>query len=166
MTANYDLVKEEDKLSADDYAVSEQRVPGQTIISAKARSKSRLGDLRRGALKDELTYQLSSAVKMDLRTFEIKDKYHEQAKSVLYRINLYNLSPFDITTVKSKGIFVINASDISASLSHELETLKESDPRGFDELITESIQTILEGINKRYYHIAGLPYKVTWRFED
>jgi hypothetical protein len=103
---------------------------------------------------------------MDLKTFETIDKYHERAKSVLYRINLYDLSLFDITAVKSKGIFIINASDISASLSHELETLKESDPRGFDELVTEAIQAILEGINKRYYHIAGLPYKVTWRFED
>jgi hypothetical protein len=165
LTTKYDLVKEEDKSSAGDYT-SLAQISSQTIISAKARSKSRLGDLSRGRIKDELTYQLSSAVKMDLKTFQIKDKYHERAKSVLYRINADDLSAIDIATAKSKGIFEINVSDILPSLYYELEILKESDPRGFDELVTEAIQTLLEGINKRYYHIAGLPYKVTWRFED
>ncbi len=116
------------------------------------------------ALKDELTYQLSSA-KMNLKTFEIIDKYHEQAKSVLYRINLYDFSAIEIASAESKGIFVINTSDLSPTLYHELEQLKRSDPKGFDEVVTEAVQTILEGINKRYYHIAGLWYKVTWRFE-
>lgn len=63
------------------------------------------------------------------------------------------------------GIFVINTSDLTPTLCSELEQLKRSDPKGFDELVTEGVQTILEGINKRYFHIAGLPYKVTWRFD-
>jgi hypothetical protein len=166
MSAENRFSEDRDMSSAADYALSERRISGQTIISAKAKSKSRLCDLSRGTLKDELTYQLSSAARMDLKTFETIDKYHERAKSVLYRINVYDLSAIDIATVKSKGIFVINTSDISPSLYHELETLKESDPSGFDGLVTEAVQTILEGINKRYYHIASLPYKVTWRFED
>jgi len=166
MTANYDLVKEEDKSSAGGHAVSGSKVSSQTIISAKARGKSRLGDLSRGALKDELTYQLSSATKIDFRTFEIIDKYHERAKSVLYRINLYNLPAINKATADSKVIFVINTSDITKALYHELEQLQETDPKGFDEVVTEAVQTILEGINKRYYHTAGLPYKVTWRFKS
>ena len=102
---------------------------------------------------------------MNWDALEISYKYHERAKSVLYRINLYDLSAIDITADESKGIFVINTSDLSPSLRDELEQLKVSDPKGFDELVTEVVQTILEGMNKRYYHIAGLPYKVTWRFE-
>jgi hypothetical protein len=101
---------------------------------------------------------------MNLKTLDIIDKYHEQAKSVLYRINLYDFSAIDIAADESKGIFVINTSDLSPTLYNELEQLRGSDPKAFDEVVTEAVQTILEGINKRYYHIAGLPYKVTWRF--
>jgi hypothetical protein len=165
VTTKYNLAKEEDKSSASDYAVSTRRAPNQTIISAKARSRSRLGDLSRGALKDELTYQLASASKMDLKTFEIKDKYHEQAKSVLYRINLYNLSAINKATADSKAIFVINTSDITKTLYHELEQLQETDPKGFDELVTESIQSLMKGINERYYHVSDVAYRVTWRFD-
>lgn len=143
----------------------ERNVPGRTTVSAKAKSKSGLVHLSRSALKDELVFQLSSRVKMNWYTLEISNKYHKMAKSVLYRINLYDLSAVDITVDESEGIFVINISDLSRALRNELEQLKSSDPKGFDELVTEAVQTILEGINKRYYHIAGLPYKVTWRFE-
>ena len=157
--------EDKDKSSADDNAVSERKVSSRRTVSAKAKSKSGLVYLSRSALKDELTYQLSSTVKMNLKTFEIIDKYHEQAKSVLYRINLYDFSAIEIASAKSKGVFIINTSDITLTLYHELLRLKNSDPKGFDELVTESIQTILEGVSKRYYHIAGLSYKVPWRFE-
>ena len=164
MSTDIRFSKDKDKSSSGDYAVSEWRVLSRTIVSAKAKSKSRLVYSSRSALKDELTYQLSSAVKMNLKTLDIIDKYHEQAKSVLYRINLYDFSAIDIAADESKGIFVINTSDLSPTLCNELEQLRGSDPKAFDEVVTEAVQTILEGINKRYYHIAGLPYKVTWRF--
>jgi hypothetical protein len=150
--------EDKDKSYADDYAI-------QTVLSARAKRKSGLAYSTRAALKDELVYQLSSRVRMDWDTLEISNKYHERAKSVLFRINLYDLSAVDIMADKSAGIFVINTSDFLPLLCEELEQLKRLDPRGFDELVTEAVQTILEGINKRYYHIAGLPYKVTWRFE-
>lgn len=102
---------------------------------------------------------------MNWNTFQSANKYHEKAKSVLYRINLYDFSAVDIATCNSGGIFVINTSDLSPTLYDELEQLKSSDPRAFDELVTESVQTLLEGVNKRYYHVAGLPYRVIWRFE-
>ncbi len=153
--------EDQDKSSVGD---PEQRILSPTTISARARNKSRLRSLSKGALKDELAYHLSSAAKADFKTLEITDKYHEQAKAVLYRINLNDLSAVDIATTDSKAIFVIHTSDIKVIYA-ELEQLKRSDPRGFDEVVTEAVQTILEGINKRYYHIAGLPYKVTWRFE-
>src|SRR6476660_9690243 len=68
--------------------ISEHRVPSRMTLSVKARNKSRLSELSRAALKDELVYQLSSATKINWKTLEIIDKYHERAKSVLYRINV------------------------------------------------------------------------------
>ena len=64
------LSKDKDKCSVDD---PEQRIPSSTTISASARDKSRLSSLSRGALRDELTYQLSSSAKMDLKTLETRD---------------------------------------------------------------------------------------------
>jgi hypothetical protein len=84
-------------------------------------------------------------------------KYYEQAEFILYRINTWNH--------KTPPVFIINTSDLTRLLYSELEQLKAISPRQFDKLVTEAVQTLLEGINKRYYHIAGLPYKVTWRFE-
>jgi hypothetical protein len=146
-------------------AATEWKIPSTKTISARAKSISEITYSSRAALKDELVYQLSSRIRMNWHTLEISHKYHERAKSVLYRINLYNLSTVDVRTAQSKGIFVINTHDLLSPLRNELEQLKRSDPRGFDEIVTEAIQTLLEGINERYYHIAGLPYKVTWRFE-
>jgi hypothetical protein len=54
---------------------------------------------------------------------------------------------------------------IDRSLRIELEQLQNIDPRGFDIVVTEAIQTLFDGINSRYYHTVGLPYKVTWRLE-
>ncbi len=136
-----------------------------TIVSPEANIKSEVIHSSKPALKDKLVYQLSSTVKMNWNTLQITNKYHEKAKSVLYRINLYDFSAVDISTCQSEGIFVINKSDLSPTLCDELEQLKSSDPRAFDEIVTEAIQTLLEGVNKRYYHVAGLPYKVTWRFD-
>ena len=126
----------------------------------------------RAALKDELVYQLSSKIAIDWNRllnqlrFEIEidwdalethQKYQERAEFVLYRINTWNPA--------KPPVFVINTTDLTSSLRSELEQLKNIDPKGFDKLITEAIQTIFEGINARYYHTAGLSYKVAWRFE-
>lgn len=140
-------------------------VSKNSIISAWAETKYEILHSSKAALKDELVYQLSSTVKMNWDTLEITSKYNDRAKSVLYRINLYDFSAVEISTCESEGIFIINTSDLSSALCYELEQLKSSHPRSFDELVTEAIQTLLEGVNKRYYHVGGLPYKVTWRFE-
>ena len=166
MTTENIIPEDRDKSSAGDCTASGQRAPSRTTVSAKAKSKSRLVYSSRSALKDELVYQLSSQVEINWNTLETSHKYHERAKSVLYRINLYHLSAIDVNAEQSKGIFVINTSDLSPALYDELELLKRLDPKRFDELVTEAVQTLLEGINERYYHIAGLPYKVTWRFES
>jgi hypothetical protein len=157
--------EDKDKSSAGDCVASERKIPNTKTISAKVKSISGLNYSSKAALKDELVYQLSSCIKINWNTLETFYKYHDRAKSVLYRINLYDLSVIDIRADQSKGVFVINISDLLPALRNQLEQLRRSDPKGFDELVTEAIQTLFEGINKRYYHIAGLPYKVTWRFE-
>ena len=121
--------------------------------------------LTHAAIKDELVYQLSSkcpyeVVKNDngvASYIHFRPKYHEQAEFILYRINTWNS--------KTPPVFVINTSDLTTPLYAELERLKSTSPRQFDKVVTGAVQTLLEGINKRYYHIAGLPYKVTWKFE-
>jgi hypothetical protein len=127
------------------------------IISAYARIKSEVLHYSKAALKDELLYQLSSTARMNWDTFELANKYHELAEFVLYRINTWNPA--------KPPVFVINTSDLTQSLRNELERLQKTDAKGFDKIVTEAVQTIMEGINMRYYHVAALPYKVTWRFE-
>jgi hypothetical protein len=127
----------------------------------------------KAALKDELVFELSSKtaidwdklesqlrfdIQIDWDILQTTQKYYEQAEFVLYRINTWDPS--------TPPVFVINTSDLTQSLTTELEELKNIDPMGFDKIVTEAVQTIMEGINRRYYHIAALPYKVTWRFES
>jgi len=133
---------------------------------AKAKIKAKIitaSDINQGirltkaAIKDELVYQLSSKTKISWTTLEITQKYLERAGFVLYRINVWNpITP---------PVFEINTSDLTRSLRAELEQLQNTDPEGFERVVTEAVQTLLEGINSRYYHTAGLPYKVSWRFE-
>ena len=113
-------------------------------------------------IKDELIYQLSSAslVAIDKETnvIHITHKYYDFAEFILYRINIWN--------PKTPPIFVINTSDLTKKLQKELEQLRQRDSIGFDKLRYRSCaQSILESVNQRYYHINGIAYKVTWRFE-
>ena len=121
--------------------------------------------LTHAAIKDELVYQLSSTcpyevVMDDSRVTPhilFRAKYYEQAEFILYRINTWNS--------KTPPTFVINTSDLTKKLKNELEQLREKDLLGFDKLVTEAVQSILESVNQRYYHINGIAYKVSWRFE-
>jgi hypothetical protein len=112
-------------------------------------------------IQDQLTYELSSAasfiIDKERNAIHITHKYYEQAKTVLYRIKVYNPS--------TPPLFIIYTSDLTPSLKIELSQLEQREPERFRMLVTEAVQTILEGINKRYYHIAGIAYRVTWRFE-
>ena len=143
---------------SDDLLVpSSPALPSKARSVAKARSISKKNSLSVGAIRDELIYQLSSKYVINWKTLEITQKYFERAEFVLYRINLWNPA--------SPPVFTINTSDLTLSLYAELEQLKTTSPGQFDRIVTEAVQTILESINGRYYHIAGLPYKVIWRFE-
>ena len=102
------------------------------------------------AIFDELVYQLSSASSftIDENTghIHITHKYYDIAEIVLYRINIWNPSTRPV-------------------LQKELEQLKRSDPRLFDRVVTDTIQALMEGINERYYHVSGVAYKISWRFD-
>ena len=112
-------------------------------------------------IKDELIYQLSSAslvgIDKETNVIHITHKYYGFAEFILYRINIWN--------PKTPPIFVINISDLTKKLQKELEQLRQRDSVWFDKLVTEAVQSILESVNQRYYHINGIAYKVTWRFE-
>jgi hypothetical protein len=111
------------------------------------------------AIKDELTFQLSSvcSLKIDEKThlFHIVHKYYDRADFVLYRINIYRPPP----------VFIINLSDITPKLQSELDEVYKSSPKTFDRVVTNAIQCILESVNKRYYHVSNIAYKVCLRFE-
>jgi hypothetical protein len=146
-------IKKSDNLLAPSSPV----LPSKVHSVAKVRSISKKNSLSVGGIKDELTYQLSSKCIINWKTLEFTHKYIERAEFVLYRINLWDPA--------TPPVFVINTSDLTPSLRTELERLKSSSPRQFDKIATESIQTLFEGINERYYHVAGLPYKVSWRLD-
>ena len=111
------------------------------------------------AVKDELIFQLSSAIsfKIDENTqaIHITHKYYDQADFVLHRINVY----------KPPAVFIVNLSDITPKLRSELWQLYEDSPETFDRIVTDAVQSILESINERYYHVSNIAYKVRWRFD-
>jgi|SRR5215831_6686871 len=113
------------------------------------------------AIIDELTYQLSSACSFTIdensNHIRITRKYYDRAEFVLYRINIWDPS--------TPPVFIINCSDLTKALQNELERLKESEPRLFDRVVTDAIQSLMEGINERYYHVSGVAYKISWRFD-
>ena len=146
-------IKESDEL----YSLLYPELSSGVHTKAKATSKTKKNSLSVGTIRDELTHQLSSKCIINWNTLEFTRKYIERAEFVLYRINLWDPA--------TPPVFVINISDLTPSLRSELERLKSSSPRRFDKIVTESIQTLFEGINERYYHVAGLPYKVSWRFD-
>jgi hypothetical protein len=114
--------------------------------------------LSNAAIRDELAFQLGSAVTCDITDngmISIDHKYSILANYVLYRMCIWISPP----------VFVINTSDLSQLLYRELEQLKKCDPKGFDRTVTEAVQLLMEGMNERYYHISGVAYKFIWRFE-
>jgi hypothetical protein len=138
-----------------------------SIFKARAKAKKELQrpQLTSAAISDELLYQLSSAAKYKIKEVNglahVEDhltrKYYEQAEYVLYRINIWN--------PETPPVFVINRSDLTPPLQKDLERLKSCDSKRFDKTVTEAVQSLLEGVNERYYHVANISYKVTWKFE-
>jgi hypothetical protein len=118
-----------------------------------------LPTLSTAAIRDELSSQLGSAAIYEITNdghIIIDHKYYTGAEYVLYRVSIWKPLP----------VFVINCSDLSEQLLNELEQLKNRDPMLFDKTVTEAIQSLMESVNQRYYHVSGAAFKVSWRFED
>lgn len=126
---------------------------------AEERAELQLPILSNAAIRDELSFQLDSAVIYEITKdghIRIDHKYYDRAQYVLWRISTWKPLP----------VFVINCSDLSEQLQNELEQLKNCDPRLFDKTVTEATQSLMGSVNQRYYHVSGAAFKVLWRFED
>ena len=132
------------------------------IIGTRAESKIevKVQVLSNAAIRDELVYQLGSAATYEItddKTVRINRKYYDLAGYVPYRINIWPTM---------RPLFVINTSDLSQSLRDELEQLQSCNPNQFDKTVTEAIDSLMEGVNKRYYHVSGVANKIKWRFDS
>ncbi len=100
-----------------------------------------------GELKDKLYLRLASVKK------DGKKKYDEQAKYLLYRIPVYQPTPY----------FIINESNLSPRLIKELASLTEQE---LDEVIKDVLSQIFESINKDYFLLSVHRYNLLrWRIE-
>ncbi len=88
-----------------------------------------------GHLKDELYYCLM--------TIKINGeyKYEKQAKDLIYRISIYQPTPY----------FIINCVDLSLKLKKELSGL---DDVNLDSVIKDVISWIYESINKKHFLLS------------
>lgn len=108
------------------------------------------------AIEDELVYALQAVTTPFLndsnKIVPIRQKYIEQAKRLLYRINVFQPVP----------VFIINISDIPLSLQKQIERISLSEKY---EVITCVVSRILEDVNPRYFRINGVCRNIRWRIE-
>lgn len=146
--------------SSKDKGVTTSTLSSTEIQESRQKDKIDLAGpvLSNAALRDKLVQELGSMATHEIikdGSIVIRRKYFDAAEYVLYRLNIWS----------SKPLFVINTSDLSPSLRVELEQLKITDPIRFDKTITEAIESLMTGLNERYYLVADLAYKARWRFD-
>ncbi|HZD36724.1 MAG TPA: hypothetical protein VE130_16080 [Nitrososphaeraceae archaeon] len=110
------------------------------------------------AIEDEIVYSLYGATTLFLhegnKIFHIRQKYVEQAKIILFRINVFQPIP----------VFVINLSDLSPSLKRELKQIMRC-PEILEEVVTNAVARILEDVNPKYFRVSGVRRNIIWRFD-
>jgi hypothetical protein len=146
--------------SSKNKGVTISTLSSQKIHKSRQKEKSDLAApvLSNAALRDKLVHELGSVATYEIMkdgSIVIRRKYFITAEHVLYRLNIWS----------SKPLFIINTSDLSQSLRGELEQLKITDPIRFDKTITEAIESLMTGLNERYYLVSNIAYKVKWRFD-
>jgi hypothetical protein len=104
------------------------------------------------AVEDKLVATISSHNTADIAEDGIHIKWHylDQAKALIYRINVYNPLPE----------FVIFTEDIPKELSRQLTDL---DIALRKKVITNAVRRIYESVDPDYFHINGIFGKVKWR---
>ena len=88
----------------------------------------------------------------NIKEIVIKHPYQEQAKSILYKINLAN-RPL---------VFKINSNTLSPKLKEELNHLYKNNKEVFNETITNSVKRLYESIDYQYFHMNGIGGKIAW----
>ena len=117
-------------------------------------------------IEDELVLNLSSYydaeikeendsninIDSNIKEIIIKHPYQEQAKGILYKINLAN-RPL---------VFNIYNNTLSPKLKDELNYLYKTDKRVFNEIVTNSVKRLYESIDYQYFHMNGVGGKIAW----
>lgn len=78
--------------------------------------------------------------------------YQEQAKNILYKINLADPVP----------VFTICYSTLSPKLKEELSGIWKRDQELFNKIIINSIKRLYESIDYHYFHTSGIGGKIAW----
>jgi hypothetical protein len=114
-------------------------------------------------IEEELVFHLSSycdteikedasRINNNIKEIVIKHPYQEQAKSILYKINLAN-RPL---------VFNIYNNTFSPKLKEELNHLYQTNKEVFNEIVTNSVKRLYESIDYQYFHMNGIGGKIVW----
>jgi len=117
-------------------------------------------------IEDELVLNLSSYydaeikeenysninINSNIKEIIIKHPYQEQAKNILYKINLAN-RPL---------VFKIYINTLSPKLKEELNHLYKTNEEVFYEIVTNSVKRLYESIDFQYFHMNGIGGKIAW----
>jgi hypothetical protein len=105
------------------------------------------------AIEDRLVSTISShnAFEIDEEGIHIKWDYLDQAKALIYRINVYDTLPE----------FVIFTEHVPEKLGQKLDGLSKVMKY---KVITNAVQRIYESVDPEYFHANGIYGKIRWRF--
>jgi hypothetical protein len=120
-------------------------------LAGNANSRDEILSL--AAIEDKLVEAISSFNTSEIVENQIYIKWHylDQAKALIYRINVYDPLPE----------FVIFTSDLPRWL---LEELGRCEKVTMKRIITNVVRRIYESVDPEYFHINGIYGKVRWRF--
>lgn len=114
-------------------------------------------------IEEELVFHLSSycdtgikegvsSINNNVKEIVIKHPYQEQARSILYKINLAN-RPL---------VFNLYNNTLSPKLRKELNHLYKTNKEAFNEIVTNAVKRLYESIDYQYFHINGIGGKIVW----
>ena len=118
-------------------------------------------------IEDELVLHLSSYNDLEIKEKDcgninnsnssikeivIEHPYQEQAKDIIYKINLAN-KPL---------IFKIYSNTLSPKLKEELNNLHKTNNEVFTETVTNAVKRLYESIDYQHFHINGIGGKIKW----
>jgi hypothetical protein len=110
-------------------------------------------------LIDELVFRVGSITSFEInevtKEISISHKYYDRAEWLIYRINRYKPIPE----------FVFNLSDLTYRSKREVTRLLVSAPATLNDVMTNTVRRIVEAVDPKYYHLAGIHGKIRWRID-